>query len=137
MLLDFKNCIHCKEYKALDDFTILSWNGDGGFIRECICDSCKRKINVKDNDSFIGKKDGGKYKKYNLTEKEYNYLFSLQEGNCKICKKHQSKFKKKLSVDHCHKTGTVRGLLCGNCNSALGLFKDDKEVIKQALIYLK
>ena len=69
MLLDFKNCIHCKEYKALDDFTILSWNGDGGFIRECICDSCKRKINVRDNDSFIGKKDGGKSKKYNLTEK--------------------------------------------------------------------
>jgi len=137
MLLDFKNCIYCKKDKGVDEFTIISWDGNGGFIRECICDGCKRKINIKDNDSFKDVGDSGKYKKYNLTEKEYNYLFSLQKGGCKICKKHQSKLKKKLSVDHCHKTGRIRGLLCSNCNLALGLFKDNEEVIKQAIIYLK
>jgi hypothetical protein len=43
----------------------------------------------------------------------------------------------KLMVDHCHATGKVRGLLCHNCNRALGLLKDDKSTIRRALEYLE
>lgn len=45
--------------------------------------------------------------------------------------------KSKLVVDHCHDTGIVRGLLCHNCNRALGLFKDKIEVLKNAIKYLE
>lgn len=57
---------------------------------------------------------------------------------CKRCKisKSLEEFHKKLSVDHCHKTGKVRGLLCSNCNTAIGLLKEDINVLKNAINYL-
>lgn len=42
-----------------------------------------------------------------------------------------------LSVDHCHITGNIRGLLCRHCNAGLGLFKDNIELLEKALSYLK
>lgn len=49
-------------------------------------------------------------------EKERQKLFEKQEGKCGVCYKHESNFKMRLSVDHNHKTGQVRGLLCYRCN---------------------
>jgi hypothetical protein len=66
---------------------------------------------------------------YNISEKDYDNLFKNQNGVCAIC--HESEIIRKngkyqkLSVDHDHKTGEVRGLLCRSCNSALGRLKDD------------
>ena len=45
--------------------------------------------------------------------------------------------KSTLNVDHCHETGKIRGLLCHNCNRALGLFKDNVEFLERAILYLK
>jgi hypothetical protein len=45
--------------------------------------------------------------------------------------------RKNLDVDHCHRTGKIRGLLCNSCNQGLGLFKDDEKIMKQAADYLK
>lgn len=69
-------------------------------------------------------------------EQEYNKLFFKQSGCCAICNKHQSVFKKTLCIDHDHKTGKVRGLLCDNCNRGVGLLGDNKDTIASALIYL-
>lgn len=63
-------------------------------------------------------------------------MFEEQAGCCKICKRHQSEFKKRLDFDHCHETGKSRGLLCNQCNQALGLMKDNKENIKAMLEYV-
>lgn len=68
-------------------------------------------------------------------------MYERQNGKCQICQgdgflmreDHQAK----LMVDHCHTTGRVRGLLCHNCNRALGLFKDSPEALSRALEYLK
>jgi len=63
-------------------------------------------------------------------------MFAEQEGCCAICGKHQSEQKKRLEVDHCHETGHVRALLCTNCNTALGKFYDDPELLYRAADYL-
>lgn len=75
-------------------------------------------------------------KKFNLTNEDYNQMFDNQGGNCAICGKHQSEFKKSLAVDHCHTTSKVRGLLCNNCNLGLGNFKDEIEFLANAITYL-
>jgi hypothetical protein len=74
---------------------------------------------------------------YGFSIDEYNNMFKMQNGCCAICKTHQSELKKSLSVDHCHKTGKVRGLLCDSCNRGIGLLKDDPKILQIALEYLK
>jgi len=80
-------------------------------------------------------------KKYKLTEEDYNNLLVKQGNVCKICGKAETHtFKGKvinLAVDHCHKTGKVRGLLCYSCNTALGKFEDDVNFLQKAIEYLK
>lgn len=64
---------------------------------------------------------GSRYKReYGINLKDYNDMFATQKGKCKICGVHQLEMKKKLSIDHNHDTGMVRGLLCIPCNAALG-----------------
>ncbi len=75
--------------------------------------------------------------KYGLTEEDYNQMFTEQSGCCKICDTHQSEFTKRLYVDHCHNTGKVRGLLCHQCNSGIGMLKDNPDLVLKAAAYLK
>jgi hypothetical protein len=55
-------------------------------------------------------------KKYGITIAIYDQMLVSQDNSCAICRKHTSSFKKRLAVDHNHKTGKVRGLLCSYCN---------------------
>lgn len=71
-------------------------------------------------------------KRYGFGIDGYNKLYQEQRGNCAICGKNF----KKLDIDHCHNTGEVRGLLCGSCNRALGLMKDNIDFLKKAIDYL-
>jgi hypothetical protein len=73
---------------------------------------------------------------YGIEREDWNQMFAEQEGCCAICGKHQSEQKKRLEVDHCHETGHVRALLCTNCNTALGKFYDDPELLYRAADYL-
>jgi len=63
-------------------------------------------------------------------------LFKAQRGRCAICKRTEAQIGQRLFVDHCHKTGRVRGLLCRTCNSGLGFFRDDSDLMWQAFAYL-
>ena len=72
--------------------------------------------------------------RYGISKKEYDVLFLSQNGCCAICSSHQSLFKKRLHVDHCHETGSIRGLLCVNCNTAIGHFKEDYLLIEEAIV---
>jgi len=74
-------------------------------------------------------------KKYGLSYEEFQSMYETRAGLCDICKG-PSEEGRLLSVDHCHKTGKVRGLLCGPCNRALGLFKDDPILLQKALEYV-
>lgn len=83
----------------------------------------------KDNPLKI--KDFKLKQKYGITLIQFNEMFEIQDGVCVICK-----IAKATCVDHCHTTGKVRGILCSNCNTALGMFKDDVKVLLNAINYL-
>lgn len=74
-------------------------------------------------------------KLYNLTEDDYNNLLEAQQFRCKICGKPWTFGT--LHVDHDHKTGKVRGLLCGLCNSMLGFADDNPDILLKALQYIR
>lgn len=71
-----------------------------------------------------------------ITGDDYNAMAKSQGGGCKICGKTADKNNARLSVDHCHKTGKIRGLLCNQCNSGIGFFNDNPALVKSALEYL-
>lgn len=68
---------------------------------------------------------------YGITIEEYDGMLLVQNGRCAICCEEKS-----LVVDHCHANGHVRGLLCGECNKGLGLFRDNPEFLESAIVYL-
>ena len=67
------------------------------------------------------KYDRDKYlkKKYGISLKQYNYMLKKQGGKCAICGKPQKDESRNFAIDHCHKTGIIRGILCNFCNSRL------------------
>jgi hypothetical protein len=75
--------------------------------------------------------------RYGITREEYDRMFAEQNGVCKICKEPEFHMGRLLSVDHCHETGKVRGLLCNSCNRGIGLFVDDPERLRKAATYLE
>jgi hypothetical protein len=78
-----------------------------------------------------------KLRRYGITLEDYNAMFAEQGGKCAICGAHQSELPAPLFVDHNHETGQVRKLLCRNCNLVLGFARDNIEILKVAISYLK
>jgi hypothetical protein len=155
-----KKCKKCLETKPLTDFF-----NDKGFKsgKMAICKTCKqaktyawRKENpqkynalaIKWRDKNPDKQHATEIKRaYGISIEEYNQLLIKQECKCAICdKQHDPSAKRgRLYVDHNHKgpkarSGVkteIRGLLCNACNSAIGYFKDDVELLQKAIDYLK
>jgi hypothetical protein len=104
------------------------------------CEANKEAIRVRDkawwNDNKKENAARRRVRRYGITLETYNVLFAKQEGKCAICERHQSECKRAFAVDHDHDTGEVRGLLCSNCNTALGLLKDSPEITEKATQYL-
>lgn len=108
-------------------------------------DKYKEKYNEKRREDY--KKDPEKFKDRSLKSHfgigitEYKQLLEIQNNTCAICNnpetvKRKGKLKN-LAVDHCHKTGKIRGLLCARCNKAIGLLKDDINIINNCVNYLQ
>ncbi len=81
-------------------------------------------------------------KKYGLNLKQYLEILERQNNTCAICKEKETitigkSGKMSLSVDHCHTTGKIRGLLCYRCNTSIGHLKEDIEIFENAIKYLK
>ncbi len=70
--------------------------------------------------------------KYGLSLENYENMCSVQNNICKICD-----LPSKLVIDHCHISGVIRGLLCSQCNSALGFFKDNENRLLKAVEYIR
>jgi len=72
---------------------------------------------------------------YGITIQEYDKILKKQKGRCAICGKKPGKIR--LAVDHCHRTGKIRGLLCNSCNLGIGKLGDTIEKLKKAIDYLR
>ena len=85
--------------------------------------------------------DRERQRKFGITSQKYVELFKAQNGVCAICKNPETATRlgkiKALAVDHCHKSGAVRGLLCSDCNTGIGKLKDDPEVLHSAIQYIE
>ena len=123
-----KICSTCKKYTPLEEFDKSSVNKDGLSGR---CKTC-RKLREKP----LTRKHNLR-SKYDLTEQEYDYLVYVQGNKCAICSTiRPGGYGIHWQIDHDHITGEVRGLLCSNCNTALGLLKEDRNVLHKAAEYL-
>lgn len=75
------------------------------------------------------------WNKYGITASEYAEIKAYQGGKCYICQRASGKTRR-LAVDHCHKTGRIRGVLCKGCNRMLGHGRDDPMFFVRASLYL-
>jgi protein-arginine kinase activator protein McsA len=138
-----KQCTKCKEWKPLEDFVtaINTTTGRAAACKNCVNSERKYKYH---NDLEFKSKFKAQTKKsrlklqYNLSVEAHNKMLESQKYRCKICNTPFDNSNNITSdrVDHCHKTGRIRGLLCGNCNLGLGNFKDNIESMKSAILYL-
>ena len=145
MVKVIKTCNRCGEKKPKELFY-----GAYAFCIECRKIGCKKYYNEHKKELNLRQREryaksptlrlGYKLKAHRLTINDYNVLLGQQAGKCAICKNGETECykgkKRRLAVDHCHKTGQIRGLLCGKCNKALGLLQDNPQFITNALIYL-
>lgn len=76
--------------------------------------------------------------RFGITPQQYDKMLSDQGGVCKICKKFRlTKAQGRMGVDHCHKTGKLRGILCDWCNVGIAKFEDNESFLIEAITYLK
>ena len=140
-----KKCYTCKEVKPLDDYTKSTTNKDGlrGSCKPCRTNYTKEyfKRNV---DSQRRHSRTSNLKKFGVDAQWYYDTLDKQGGCCDICgdTMNTTRITKRtpnprFAVDHDHKTGKLRGLLCCRCNRTLGLFKDNQSSIEKAIKYLE
>lgn len=96
----------------------------------------KRAVKFKKSKGSNYAKDSRLRNKYGISLEEYNRMFQQQEGCCAICGTHQSNEQRSLAVDHDHRTGKVRALLCHKCNAALGNVNDSIDILKEMISYI-
>lgn len=155
-----KLCSTCKATKPLQEF----YKQNGGRYRSA-CKSCYSEHNKQQRNRHHEKRsaydkgrghgwdrsgrekyqptepqkhDGYLERVYGITLGQYEEMLKNQDGKCAICKGECNRSTtNRLCVDHDHKTGQVRGLLCFKCNTGLGRFGDDTESLQMAIDYLK
>jgi hypothetical protein len=114
-----KHCRTCGEIKPHSEWQRNRSASDG---LATLCKSCKA----------VKGRAGHLKRHYGLTEAERDEMVASQMGLCVICLNAPA-----VHVDHCHKTGRVRGVLCFNCNSAIGKLGDDPDTGRRAVAYLE
>ena len=121
-----KQCYRCKQYKYFNEFYKDSAKGKKDGLTSYCKDCQKKAVYIRRHADPIKtrKAERKKFlrKKYGITLEEYDQMFEQQGGVCAICGEPQ--LGKRLSVDHSHTTGKVRGLLCYICNTRLGILEN-------------
>ena len=118
-----KQCSRCKEKKPLDSFQKRTSSITGYAY---VCKDCGVVVHRES--------------RYSLKDSDFQELLASQNNGCAICgitnDEHYIKTKHSLHVDHDHKTGEVRGLLCRICNKGIGCLQDEYETVQKAADYL-
>lgn len=152
-----KTCKVCELEKSLEEMTTKGKYKDGTRKTTNTCKKCSnklreqaRKVNKSTNRIASDKrrqdrfrmsnkdklKDKSLVKAYGITLEEYRGTLNNQGGGCAVCTSTTSRGGRALAIDHDHNTGKIRGILCSDCNTALGLLKDSPELLAKATAYL-
>lgn len=149
MTMYSKICSQCKELKPFNKFDKRK-NRKIGIVSAC--KECEQRRHKKWSQSKRGRAYQKAYWKVNqrkitlqqagLTIGQWNELFQQQNGCCAICGKTEQDIGRHLDIDHDHKTGKIRGLLCRTCNANLGLYENKQRkfteyIVKKFKGYLK
>lgn len=144
-----KQCTSCKEFKNVSEYHFDKSRKDGMSNR---CKKCRCKYDkviqkqcracgdlmelsgVNKAQVYCGRTCQELHLKYGVDEYKYEDMLIHQGYKCAICLTEITS--KNKNVDHCHKTGHVRGVLCTLCNTALGMMKDDVSKLQRAIEYL-
>jgi hypothetical protein len=134
--MENKLCPHCNITKNVENF-YLNNGKHSSWCKPCTISQSKK--NAKKNPEKRKEQDKKYYlkKAFNLSVNEYDALLEKQNGVCAICKKVEIRKNSRLSVDHCHNSNIIRGLLCRTCNLGLGYFYDDTNLLNNAISYLQ
>ena len=141
--MDKIRCCTCKEFKTHNLFSLYYKNGKIHKCKSCVYKSNKK---LKFKDLSKHKQKCREYKRtqclqfYGVDEIWFENKLREQGNRCAICGCYQHEnmtIERKFSVDHCHRTGINRGLLCCRCNAGLGQFKDSEQNLLNAIDYLK
>ena len=144
-----KRCPRCQETKQVTDFNKDSRTTDKLATYCRVCNRARVRAWQLANPERVRehtrkRAERGAFREYKIRTKygllaaDYDALLAAQGGVCAICGGTEGdKRRKNLAVDHCHASNRVRGLLCNNCNRALGLLQDDPELLKKAEDYLR
>lgn len=125
-----KRATHCRRgHEFTPENTYVRTRGDGRVTHECVkCKAARRALRKPyDRKQYLTVK-------YGITNQDYSILLNNQNGVCAICGEDPGD--RRLSIDHDHQTGRIRGLLCRNCNSGIGLLKDNAQILARASHYL-
>ena len=129
-----KACNVCGIEKNISEF----YTGRGK-CKDCV-NAAARKMRVDKPERYAKyKKRANEYLKehrYGITQKDFDKMLFEQNNVCKICSI-EFKSTKDTHIDHCHNSNIVRGLLCNNCNLALGQFGDNTDIMSMAIKYLQ
>lgn len=129
-----KCCIKCKKTKSVFDFYKENRRKTLYGVQN-YCKLCEFKRKQKAHKKFpLRLKQVNFKRRYKLTLEQYDLMLKNQKHKCEICKKKQSY---NLYVDHNHITKSNRGLLCRNCNFLIGHAKENTQLLKLAIEYIK
>lgn len=137
-----KVCTKCKVERPLSQYNKYARSPDGYAWHCRLCVASYGAERRKEPEFRKRKRENSFRFSYGITIAEYESMFSKQNGLCAICEKPETKLHGRtkkpmsLSVDHCHNSKKVRGLLCSQCNLMLGLANDDIARLQQAITYL-
>lgn len=126
-------CSTCKTFRAVEDF---SWDNTREQPQRVCMDCCatsQREYTARNAEKIRLKVT---LRTWGLTEEQYVALFEAQGHKCAICGAERRELRN-LAIDHCHKTGLIRGLLCPDCNMGMGQFGDDPALLESAATYLR
>lgn len=145
---DGKICSACGQHKPAPAFSPHR-RGDGFRYLAAACKDCmaeraaSRRLKTGRTVYHYEAERRSKLKRlYGMTPEDYDDLLEEQNGCCAICGTDDpgGKWRAEITyftVDHCHDTGKVRGLLCVKCNRGLGLFNDNPERLESSAAYLR
>lgn len=120
-------------------FCIAKKNKDGlnSYCRSCVS-KLQKGYKAADPEGHVLKSRRGYLKYfYGITLDQYQEMLAKQNYCCAVCEVHHSVFSKSLHVDHCHKTGKIRELLCPQCNHVIGSGKENPSILRAAISYLE